>query len=47
MYIPAIIVVLTVEQWLHVAQDVQWISLGVLFALFIGTTLVSDRLIRR
>lgn len=47
MYIPAIIVVLTVEQWLHVAQDLQWISLGVLFALFIGTTLLSDRLMRR
>lgn len=47
MYIPAIIVVLTVEDWLHVPQGVQWISLGAVFVLFVGTTLLSDRLTRR
>jgi len=34
MWIPAIIVVITVEGWMGVPQGFQWISLGVVFVLF-------------
>lgn len=43
MWIPAIIVVLTVEDWLHVPQGIQWISLGVLFVVFIVVSIFSNR----
>ena len=46
LWIPAIIVVLTIEQLLDVPQTIQWISLGVLFVVFIGVALFSDRLQR-
>jgi hypothetical protein len=34
MWVPAIIVVLTIEEWMGIPQDIQWISLGVVFVLF-------------
>ncbi|HEY0831488.1 MAG TPA: hypothetical protein VGE99_10130 [Candidatus Dormibacteraeota bacterium] len=34
MWLPAIIVVITAEDWLHVPQNAQWISLGVVFVVF-------------
>ena len=46
LWIPAIIVALTIEQWLNVPQTIQWISLGVLFVVFVGIALLSDRLLR-
>ena len=46
LWIPAIIVVITVEQWMKISQDIQWISIGVLFVVFVGTALLSDRLKR-
>lgn len=46
LWIPAIIIGLTIEQWLNVPQNIQWISLGVLFVVFIGAALFADRLLR-
>lgn len=36
LWIPAIIVVITVEQWIGIPQNVQWISLGVVFLVFMA-----------
>jgi hypothetical protein len=36
LWIPAIIVVITVEQWMGIPQDIQWISLGIVFVLFMA-----------
>jgi hypothetical protein len=36
-YVPAIIVVITVEDWLHVSQSVIWISLGIFYLAFMAT----------
>ena len=36
-YLPAIIVVITVEDWMHLSQSVMWISLGVFYVLFMAT----------
>src|SRR5438445_13308771 len=33
LWLPAIVVVITVEDWLHVPQSVQWISLGFVFVV--------------
>ena len=46
LWVPAIIAVITVEDWLHVSQEMQWVSLGVLFVAFLATTFISDRLMR-
>jgi hypothetical protein len=44
LWIPAIIVVITVEQdWLHLPQSVTWISLGALAVGFVAFVLVADR----
>ena len=37
-YVPAIIAVITVEDWMHLSQSVMWISLGVFYVAFMGTT---------
>ena len=42
-WIPAIIVLISVEDWLHVPQGAMWISLGVLFVVFMGLTLALTR----
>lgn len=31
---------------MNMPQDIQWVSLGVLFIVFIGVALISDRLPR-
>jgi hypothetical protein len=36
LWIPAIIVVITIEEWLGVPQNIQWISLAVVFVLFMA-----------
>ena len=36
LWIPAIIVVVTVEDWMHLPQGVQWLSLGAVFVLFMA-----------
>ena len=46
LWIPAVIVVLTIEQWLNIPGEIQWISLGVLFIVFVGTAILSDRFMR-
>ena len=44
LLLPAMIVIITVEDWLHLSQSIMWISLGVLLAAFVTYILVSDRL---
>ena len=44
LLLPAMIVVITVEDWLPLSQSIMWISLGVLLAAFVTYILVSDRL---
>jgi hypothetical protein len=36
LWIPAIVVVITIEQWMGIPQNIQWISLGVVFLLFMA-----------
>ena len=36
LWIPAIIVVVTVEDWMHISQGVQWLSLAVVFVVFMA-----------
>jgi hypothetical protein len=36
LWIPAIIVVITIEEWMGIPQNIQWLSLGVVFVLFMG-----------
>lgn len=42
MWLPAIIVVITVEDWLHMPPSVEWISLAVVFVLFNLVAFVPD-----
>ena len=42
LWLPAIVVVITIEDWLHVPQNVQWISLGVVFVVFNLVAFVPD-----
>ena len=44
LYVPATIVVITVEHWLGISQGIMWISLGVFFVAFLAFILLSDRL---
>lgn len=46
LWIPAIVIALTVEQWLKVPQGIQWISLAALGVIFVGAALVADRVLR-
>ena len=43
MWIPAIIVLITVEDWMHVPQVVGWISVAVLLVVFLLVARLSDR----
>lgn len=36
LWIPAIIVVVTVEDWMHVPAGYQWLSLGLVFVVFMA-----------
>ena len=42
-YVPAIIAVITVEDWLHLSQAVMWISLGLFYLAFMGTVYLTWR----
>src|SRR5438067_11179057 len=42
LWLPAIVVVITVEGWLRIPQYVQWISLGVVFVVFNLVAFVPD-----
>lgn len=46
LWLPAIIVLLTIEDLLHVPQGMAWISLGVLLVVYVLFVLVADRLMR-
>ena len=41
-WIPAIIVVITVEDWMHLPQSVMWISIGALFVAFMAYLLFGE-----
>ena len=43
LWLPAIVVLLTVEDWVHLSGGFEWISLGVLFVGFLVTVFVIDR----
>jgi hypothetical protein len=43
IWVPAIIVVITVGDWLHLSQSAIWISLGVLYVAFMGYLLFLDQ----
>jgi hypothetical protein len=42
-WVPAIIVVITVEGWLHLSQSLMWMSLGALFVGFMAYLLFWDQ----
>ena len=42
-WIPATIVLITIEDWMHVPQGAMWISIGALFVAFTGLSLVLTR----
>ncbi len=44
LWIPAMIGLITVEDWLHVPQLAGWISLGGLFVVFLLVAWLSDRI---
>jgi hypothetical protein len=46
MWIPVIIVVITVEEWMGIPQSFQWISLGVVFVLFMAVAFLPLELSR-
>jgi hypothetical protein len=43
LWIPAIIVLITVEDWLHVPQLFSWISIGVLLMVYLVVARLTDR----
>lgn len=45
-YLPAIIVVITVELWMKADAPVIWLSLGIFWIAFVGYVLLSDRRLR-
>lgn len=47
LYLPAMVVLITVEDWLHVPQVAGWISLVGLFAFFMLIARIGDRVDRR
>jgi hypothetical protein len=44
LWIPSLIVVISIEDWLHVPQLAGWISLGVLFVVFLLVAWLTDRI---
>ena len=44
LYVPAIILVITVEDWMGIPQWIIWTSLGVFFVGFVAFLLLADRL---
>jgi len=43
LWLPAIIVVITIEDWLHLGPSIMWISLGALGVAFVAFVLLADR----
>lgn len=43
-WIPLVIVLITVEQWLNVPQGAMWVSLGIFFVVFIGISIAVSRI---
>lgn len=43
-WIPAIILLITVEDWMNVPQATMWVSLGIFFVVFIGIALAVSRI---
>jgi hypothetical protein len=43
LWLPAMIVLITVEDWLHVPQGVGWLSLVGLFVVFMAVARWGDR----
>ena len=43
LWLPAIVVVITVEDWMHLSQSIMWISLGALFVGFLAFVFLADR----
>jgi hypothetical protein len=43
LWLPALVVVITVEDWMHLSQSLIWISLGVLFVGFLTFVYLADR----
>jgi hypothetical protein len=46
LWIPAIIVVITIEEWMGIPQNIQWISLGVVFVLFMAIAFLPQPRLR-
>lgn len=42
-WIPAIIAVITIEDWMHLSQSATWLSLGALFVAFMAYLLFWDQ----
>jgi hypothetical protein len=42
-YLPAIVVIVTLELWLHVAPSLIWISLGAFYVAFFATVYVIQK----
>ena len=43
LWLPAIVVLITVEDWIHLSQSIMWISLGVLFVAYLSIVFLVDR----
>ena len=43
LWLPAIVVLITVEDWLHVPQEMGWISIAGLFVVFLLVAWWGDR----
>ncbi|HKW71663.1 MAG TPA: hypothetical protein VJQ08_02405 [Candidatus Dormibacteraeota bacterium] len=46
LYVPVIIVLITVEGWMGLPDSVIWMTLGVFFLAFVAFILLSDRLMK-
>ena len=42
-WLPLLIVVITVEDWIGLSQSIMWVSLGVLFVGYVAFIVISDR----
>ncbi|HEV2414177.1 MAG TPA: hypothetical protein VGX27_05170 [Candidatus Dormibacteraeota bacterium] len=46
LWLPVIVVLVTVEGWMGIPQGVQWISLGVVFVVFMAVAFLPVELKR-
>jgi hypothetical protein len=42
-YLPAVIAVITIEDWMHLSQSWMWITLGLFYVAFVATIYLSQR----